>query len=86
VLQGEHRIYEPDGLLKEVRRVGSYTSSVPGDPHREGAGAEEAIVFYSVRGKDGVLFEVLDDKLNVAGTLAIEDFIQAFEEQKQARS
>jgi len=86
VLQGEHRLYEPDGSLKEVRPVGSYTSSAPGEPHREGAGAEDAIVFYSVRGKDGVLFEILDDKLNVAGTLAMADFIQAFEEQKQARS
>jgi quercetin dioxygenase-like cupin family protein len=85
VLQGEHRMYEPDGSLKEVRPVGSYTSSAPGEPHQEGAGAEDAIVFYSVRGKDGVLFEILDDKLNVAGTLTMEDFVQAFEEQKRTR-
>src|SRR5215469_8096040 len=43
VVQGEHRMYEPDGSLKEVRPVGSYTSSAPGEPHREGAGAEDAI-------------------------------------------
>jgi hypothetical protein len=85
VLQGEHRMYEPDGSLKEIRPVGSYTSSAPGEPHREGAGAEEAIVFYSVRGKDGVLFEILDDSLNVVGTLSAEDFVQAFEEQRKAR-
>jgi hypothetical protein len=42
------------------------------------------IVFYSVRGKDGVLFEVLDDDLNVVGTLNIEDFIGAWKEQKNA--
>ena len=29
VLQGEHRLYEPDGMLKEIRSAGTYTSSPP---------------------------------------------------------
>ncbi|MGH7965759.1 MAG: regulator [Candidatus Binatia bacterium] len=82
VVQGEHRLYEPNGTLKEVRLVGSYTSSPPGEPHREGAGDEGGVVFYSVRGKDGALFEVLDDDLNVIGTLNLEDFLSAWKEQK----
>jgi len=86
VVQGEHRLYEPNGKLKEVRPVGSYTSSPPGDPHQEGAGDEGGVVFYSVRGKDGALFEVLDDNLNVIGTLGLDDFVSAFNEQKQARA
>jgi hypothetical protein len=85
VVQGEHRLYEPNGALKEVRPVGSYTSSPPGDPHREGAGDEGGVVFYSVRGKDGTLFEVLDDDLKVVGTLDMKDFIDALKEQKNAR-
>jgi hypothetical protein len=63
---------------------GSYTSTPPGEPHREGAGDNGGVVFYSVRGKDSVLFEVLDDDLNVIGTLSIEDFIGALNEQKHA--
>src|SRR5712692_3342765 len=55
VIQGEHRLYEPNGALKEVRTVGSYTSSAPGDPHREGAGEEGSVVFYSMRGEEGTL-------------------------------
>jgi quercetin dioxygenase-like cupin family protein len=47
VVQGEHRLYEPNGQLKEIRLVGSYTSSPPGDPHQEGAGEEGGVVFYS---------------------------------------
>lgn len=34
--------------------------------------------------KDGVLFEALDDNLNVAATLSMEDFLGAFKEQKNA--
>jgi hypothetical protein len=84
VVQGEHRLYEPNGTLKEVRPTGSYTSTPPGEPHREGAGDDGGVVFYSVRGKDGVLFEVLDDKLTVIGSLTMDDFVNAFKEQKSA--
>jgi hypothetical protein len=83
VVQGEHRLYEPSGVLKEVRHVGSYTSTPPGEPHREGAGDEGGVVFYSVRGKDGVLFEVLDNDLNVVGTLSMDDFVGALKEQSR---
>ena len=82
VVQGEHRLYEPDRSLKEIRPAGSYTSSLPGDPHREGAGDGGGVVFYSVRGKDGILFEGLDENLNVNVTLSLEDFASAYEEQK----
>jgi hypothetical protein len=84
VIQGEHRLYEPNGILKEVRSVGTYTSTPPGEPHREGAGDEGGVVFYSVRGKDSVLFEVLDDNLNVVGTLSMDDFVTALREQRSA--
>src|ERR1700738_861085 len=84
VVQGEHRLYEPNGALKEIRPVGSYTSTAPGEPHREGGGDSGAVVFYSVRGKDGALFEVLDDNLEVVGTLDMKDFIAALAEHRRA--
>jgi hypothetical protein len=84
VVQGEHRLYEPDGKLKEVRPVGSYTSSPPGEPHTEGAGDQECILLYSVRGRNDVLFELLNDNRNVVGTLSTRDFIEALDEQRNA--
>ena len=84
VVQGEHRLYEPNGALKEVRHVGSYTSSPPGEPHREGAGDEGGVVFYSVRDKDGTLFEFLDDNLRGVGTLSVQNFVNVFKAQKNA--
>jgi 2,4'-dihydroxyacetophenone dioxygenase len=70
--------------LKEVRSVGSYTSSPPGEPHREGGGAEGAVVFYSIRGEQDTFFEVLDDDLNIVGALVLQNFVDAFKEQKNA--
>lgn len=84
VIQGEHRLYEADGKLKEIRAVGSYTSSLPSDePHREGGGDVDVIVFFSIRGNDGVLYEILDDDLNIIATLGMQDFVNFYKEQMQ---
>ena len=76
VVQGEHRLYEPDGTLKEVRAVGSMTSSPPSDePHREGGGDQDVIIAFNIRGSDGVLYELLDDDLAVIGSISMQDLV-----------
>ncbi|CAA9889639.1 Regulator [Candidatus Methylobacter favarea] len=86
VIQGEHRLYEADGALKEVRPVGRYTSSPPSDdPHREGGGDMDAIVFFSIRGSDGVCYEILDDDLTVIATLGMQDLIGLCKAQQECK-
>jgi quercetin dioxygenase-like cupin family protein len=83
VVQGEHRLYEPDGALKEIRPVGMYKSSPPGDVHREGGGPDQdVVVFFNMRGHDGVFYELLDDDQNVIASLGYTDFHSAFKEQQ----
>ena len=86
VVQGEHRLYEPDGKLKEIRPVGRYTASPASDePHREGGGdGQDVIVFFSIRGSDGVLYEILDDDMNPIGTLSMQDLIDLYKMQQTA--
>jgi quercetin dioxygenase-like cupin family protein len=75
VVQGEHRLYEPDGTLKEIRPVGSMTSSPPNDePHREGGGDQDAIIAFSIRG-DGVLYQLLDDDMKLIASISMQDLI-----------
>ena len=84
VIQGEHRLYHADGRLKEIRPVGSYKSSLPTDePHREGGGDQDAIVFFSIRGHDSVFYEILDDDWNIIATLGMQDFIDLHKTQTQ---
>ena len=75
VIQGEHRLYRPDGQLKEVRPTGRYTVS-PADPepHQEGGGDQDVIILFSVRGTDSTMYEILDDDNNIVATLAMDDF------------
>ena len=75
VVQGEHRLYHPDGALKEIRPVGSLTASPPSaEPHREGGGDQDVIIAFSIRG-EGVLYELLDADLAVIGTISMQDLI-----------
>jgi hypothetical protein len=54
VVQGEHRLYEPDGTLREIRPSGMYKSTPAGDMHREGGGPDQdVIVLFDMRGRDG---------------------------------
>lgn len=85
VIQGEHRLYEPDGSIKEIRPAGTYTvSPASPDPHREGGGDSDAIVMFSIRGDDGVLYEILDDDLNCIGTLGMGDFVSLYQAARAA--
>lgn len=82
VIQGEHRLYKTDGTLKECRAVGSYTCSPASEePHREGGGDMDAIVFFSIRSQAGVLYEILDDDLNTVAALSTNDFANLYQRQ-----
>ena|SRR5579863_7511573 len=83
VVQGELRIYHANGELKEVRPVGSYVSSdANGEPHRESAGDEDAVVFFSNRNIEDGIYEFLDDDLNAVLAFGIADFKALFDAQK----
>jgi len=86
VVQGEHRLYEPTGPLREVRPVGSFTASPPSpEPHAEGGGSAGAVVVYNTRGSDnGIVFDVLDEGQNTVGTLTVNDLVALFEAQGNA--
>jgi hypothetical protein len=75
VIQGEHRLYHPDGGLKEARPTGRYTVSPPSDdPHREGGGEDQdVIVLFTIYGDSDPAYELLDDDHNIVGILRFED-------------
>ena len=75
VMQGELRIYRPNGEVKEVRPVGSYVATRGGgEPHTEGGGDQDVIAFFSNRGQDGTIYEILDENLNPIATFGLQDF------------
>lgn len=75
VIEGDHIIYERDGTVREARPIGRYSlAEVTGDVHSEGGGDKGCILFYSVRGENVHLFEMLDDEFNPTATVCVSDF------------
>lgn len=83
VVQGEHRLYETDGTLREIRRAGSYTVSPASEkPHREGGGEQDAVVLFSIRpGTDELIYELLDDSGSPVGTITFQALVELYRAQ-----
>jgi hypothetical protein len=57
--------------------------SAAGDMHREGGGPDQdVIVFFDMRGRDGVFYEILDDDQNVIASLGYGEFLGAYRAQE----
>lgn len=84
VVQGEHRLYETDGSLREVRQAGSYTVSPASEqPHREGGGEQDVVIFFSIRpGNDDAIYELLDDALNPLATITFQTLVELYQAQR----
>lgn len=86
IVQGELRMYEPDGSIRERRPAGHYYRGRTHDAHSEGGGPDGAVVLYSMRcdGENNVL-EIMDDAQNVLATLTMDDVRAAWAAQQAAR-
>jgi quercetin dioxygenase-like cupin family protein len=83
VLQGELRIYRPNGEIREIRPVGSYVfTPTGGEPHTEGGGDQDVITFFSNRNVDGLIYEILDDNQNTIAKFGIPEFKALFDAQR----
>ncbi len=74
IIEGELRMYNTDGSVKEVRATGKYFSGCENDTHSEGGGPNGAIVFYTVRSNGGEeIFDLLDDEGTIITTITRAD-------------
>jgi hypothetical protein len=83
VLEGEHHIEEIDDQGKRVkkgRHAGEVAYSVDGHPHIEGGGAQGGVIYFSFRGTEDHIYDILDDGLNLVREVSIHDFRKAFEQ------
>ena len=82
VVEGEHHIQEVDdsgSRTLKVRRAGEFAFSIDGHPHIEGGGPEGGVVYFSFRGTDDHIYDILDEDLKLVREVSIEDFRDAFE-------
>jgi hypothetical protein len=81
VLEGEQHLWDlhPGGVRGEhrVRRAGDYALT-PGDalPHLERGGPEGGITFFGTHSRDGRLYELLDEDLNLLVDVTMEVLLE----------
>lgn len=75
IIQGELRLYGEDGALTEIRPTGSFVEKPGGGaPHTEGGGEVDCIAWFSNRGTDGLIYEILGPNNETIATLGLDDF------------
>ncbi len=75
IIQGELRLYNAEGELTEIRPTASYVQkSAGGPPHTEGGGDEDCIAWFSNKGTDSVIYEILGPNGETLGTLGLPEF------------
>ncbi len=84
VLEGEQHLWDlhPDGRRgpHRVRRAGDYAlTSGEALPHLERGGDEGGMVFFGNHSSDGLLYEVLDEELNLVAKVTMEILVADFQ-------
>lgn len=82
IIQGELRLYDADGALTEIRPTGSFVEKPGGGaPHTEGGGDIDCIAWFSNRGTDGIIYEILGPNEETLATLGLPDFMALWDAQ-----
>lgn len=85
IIQGELRMYEPDGSIREARPAGRYYRGKTNDAHSEGGGPDGAVVLYSMRADDrDEVLQILDDDQQVVATITMGDVRDTWAAQQAA--
>ena len=81
VVQGEHRIDDSSGDLKEVRSVGAYKAGQPDEePHAECGGDTDVVILFSLRPYNGgAIYEILDENHEMLSTITFDGMKELFD-------
>ena len=83
IIQGELRLYNESGDLMEIRPTASFVEKpAGGPPHTEGGGDVDCIAWFSNRGADGMIYEILGPNKETVATLGLQDFKALWEAQE----
>ena len=80
VLEGEQHLWdtlENGETRHRVRRAGEYALSDGDDLHLEAGGPQGGLIYLSMHSRDGHLFDVVGENLEVLQTVTIESLVNA---------
>lgn len=81
VLEGSLHVFEQtaDGVVEKIKRAGSFSSGAENEIHIEGAGDDSVVVYFSMRGKDDHIYDLLNPDLSLRRAITVQDFARDWE-------
>ena len=81
VLEGTLYVYNQTdrGVVEKVKPAGSFSSGTEDEIHIEGGGDEGAVVYFSMRGRDDRIYDLLNTDLTQRRAITVQDFARDWE-------
>ncbi|MSO77222.1 MAG: hypothetical protein EXQ87_09990 [Alphaproteobacteria bacterium] len=88
VLAGEHHVYEPDGQggHRHIgRKAGAWAVSDGDNVHYESGGDTGGVIYLCMAGREGVVYDILNDALESERAISIHDFKRGYDKAAAGR-
>ena len=81
VLEGTLHVFDQtaDGVVEKIKPAGFFSSGAENEIHVEGGGDEGVIVYFSMRGADDHIYDLLNPDLTLRKAITVQDFARDWE-------
>ena len=82
VLEGEHHVFEPAGAGQfhhVARKAGTWATSEGDNVHYESGGDTGGIIYLCMKGREGIVYDILNDALQSERAISVHDFKRGYD-------
>jgi hypothetical protein len=81
VLEGALHVFDQtaNGVVEKVKLAGSFSSGAENEIHIEGGGDDGVVVYFSMRGKDDHIYDLLNPDFSLRRAITVQDFAKDWE-------
>jgi hypothetical protein len=81
VLEGSLHVFDQtaNGVVEKVKPAGSFSSGAENEIHIEGGGDDGVVVYFSMRGTDNHIYDLLNTDFSLRRAITVQDFARDWE-------
>lgn len=81
VLEGSLHVFDQtaNGVVEKIKPAGSFSSGAENEIHIEGGGDDGAVVYFSMRGTDDHIYDLLNTDFSLRRAITVQDFAKDWE-------
>jgi hypothetical protein len=81
VLEGSLHVFDQTagGVVEKIKTAGSFSSGAENEIHIEGGGDDGVVVYFSMRGTDDHIYDLLNTDFSLRRAITVQDFARDWE-------